>query len=216
MTGTLAKSRSKGKSVSVERKQGDCYHLKAKGKCTKGDACSVRHNESKRERITSFSSPTPKWQTNNDVNNSSKGTPPRGSSPSGKGARITLVEVARTPRVLLGILPSVRIANLNRAASSVKGVRFCTKRLVDRQPNKRPKKGGGKGSAALLKNAKQLGCVSLDIEPPKFKSILRKGPKFLCPKRCVQYTKMRWIFSVFRERKGPSLVLMCAVRMAKI
>ena len=87
VTGTPAKSRSTGKSVSVERKQGDCCHLKAKGKCTKGDACSVRHNESKRERITSFSSPTPKWQTNNDVNNSSKGTPPRGSSPSGKRLR---------------------------------------------------------------------------------------------------------------------------------
>ena len=67
------------------------------------------------------------------------------------------MEVARTPRVLLGILPSVRIANLNRDASSVKGVRFCTKRLADRQPNKRPKKGGGKGSVALFKECKTVG-----------------------------------------------------------
>ena len=37
------------------------------------------------------------------------------------------MEVARTTRVLLGILPSVRIANINRAASSVKSARFCTR-----------------------------------------------------------------------------------------
>ena len=44
-------------------------------------------------------------------------------------------------------------------------------READRQPNRRPKKGGGKGCVALLKNAKQLGCTFQDIGPPKFKSV---------------------------------------------
>ena len=56
----------------------------------------------------------------------------------------------------------------------------------DRHPNKRPKKGGGKGSVALLKNATQLGCVVQDVEPLKNKSVLRKGTKLLGPTRCLQ------------------------------
>ena len=67
VTGTRAKSRSKGRSVSVERKQGDCYHWRAEGKGAKGDACSFRHDESRRGHFTRSSSPTPKSQTNNDA-----------------------------------------------------------------------------------------------------------------------------------------------------
>ena len=44
---------------------------------------------------------------------------------------------------------------------------------VDSQPNKKPKKSGGKGSVALLRNSKQLGWVFRNVEPPKSKSILR-------------------------------------------
>ena len=44
-------------------------------------------------------------------------------------------------------------------------------KVADRQPNKRPKKGGGKGCVALLKSAKQLGCTFQDIGPPKFKLV---------------------------------------------
>ena len=53
MTGTPAKSKSKGKSVSVERKQGDC------------SPCSFRHDHSKRG-ASKRSSPISKSQTNND------------------------------------------------------------------------------------------------------------------------------------------------------
>ena len=60
---------------------------------------------------------------------------------------------------------------------------------ADHQPNERPKKGVGKGSVGLSKNAKQLSCVFQEIEQPKFKSILRKGTKLLGPKRCVRFTK---------------------------
>ena len=60
---------------------------------------------------------------------------------------------------------------------------------VDSQPNKKPKKTGGKGSVALLKNSKQFGCVFQDIGPPKSKSILRKGTKSLGLKRSVHFSK---------------------------
>ena len=83
VTGTSAKSRSKGKSVRVERKQGDCFLWKAKGKCTTGDSCTFRHDHSKRGASTRSSPPSLKSQTNNEGNNSSKGKPPRGSGPSG-------------------------------------------------------------------------------------------------------------------------------------
>ena len=38
-----------------------------------------------------------------------------------------------------------------------------------------------------LKNLEQQGCVFQDVEPPKYKSILRKVPKFLEPKHSVQF-----------------------------
>ena len=47
-TGTPAKHRDKVDEKSGARKQGDCYQWKAKGKCSKGDACSCRHYMSKR------------------------------------------------------------------------------------------------------------------------------------------------------------------------
>ena len=63
-------------------------------------------------------------------------------------------------------------------------------RQVDEQPSKRSKKNGDKSAVAMLKkhepydrtgrsvvcdssNTRQLGCVFLDMEPPKFSSILR-------------------------------------------
>ena len=45
---TGAPAKRKGKSVSVDGKQGECYQWKAKGQCTRGDACSFRHDENKR------------------------------------------------------------------------------------------------------------------------------------------------------------------------
>ena len=72
------------------------------------------------------------------------------------------------------------------------------------QPNKKPKKCGGKGSVALLKNSKQLACVFQDVESPKSKSISRKGTKFLGSKRSVHISKDTLHPVKLRERKGPS------------
>ena len=81
-TEVLVKTR-KGKLVTVERKHGECCRLKAKEQCTKGNACSFRHDESKRGKVTQSSSPAPKpLKTQNDWKSSSRGKPPRGRSPS--------------------------------------------------------------------------------------------------------------------------------------
>ena len=58
----LPKTR-KGKNVSVAKTSGDCYQWKPKGQCTKGNACSFRHDENKRGQVTQSSSPAPKPQT---------------------------------------------------------------------------------------------------------------------------------------------------------
>ena len=82
--GAPAKSRTEKKSVSVDRKQGDCRQREANGTCTKGDACSVRHDESKRGKRACSSSSTPKSPLKIDVKNSSQGRPPREISSKGK------------------------------------------------------------------------------------------------------------------------------------
>ena len=61
------------------------YHQwKAKGQCTKGNACSFRHHEKKRGKATQSSSPAPNPQTQNDGKSSLKGETLRGRSPSGQ------------------------------------------------------------------------------------------------------------------------------------
>ena len=47
---TGAQAKGKGKLVSVKRKQGECYQWKAKGQCTREDACSFRHDENTRTK----------------------------------------------------------------------------------------------------------------------------------------------------------------------
>ena len=59
---------------------------------------------------------------------------------------------------------------------------------ADHQLNKRPKKGVRKGSVGLSKKAMLLNCVFQEIDPPKFKSMLRRCKKPLGPERCVQST----------------------------
>ena len=70
-------------------------------------------------------------------------------------------------------------------------------REVDKQPNKKPK-------TVALKNSKQLGCVFQDVEPPKSNSILRKGTKFLGPKRSMRFPRSTLRHVKIRERRGPS------------
>ena len=79
----------------------------------------------------------------------------------------------------------------------------------EEKPSKKSKKGGAKGSVALVKESTQLGCVSQDSHPRK--SILREQGK-LGSKHTVKFSKGTWHQIKIRERKGPSrgLIPKCA------
>ena len=99
-------------------------------------------------------------------------------------AAITFKETAQIRHVIIGILPSVKITNLNRDANLAKSEDSCTLRLTV-SPAKSQRKVVEKGSVELLKNQKQMGCVIQDFRPPQSKSILRKSTKSSGPKRSV-------------------------------
>ena len=81
--------RTKGKPVSVEGMQGECYQWKATGQCTKGDACSFRHDENKCGTLTRSSSPAPKPQTKKAMEKFLRQKMSlRGRSPSGKSKTV--------------------------------------------------------------------------------------------------------------------------------
>ena len=57
-------------------------------------------------------------------------------------------------------------------------------------------------------NTRQLGCVFLDMEPPKLSSILRKSSDMQKPIRCVQFTNATARHTKIRDQ-NPSLGLIC-------
>ena len=57
-------------------------------------------------------------------------------------------------------------------------------------------------------SARQLGCVSQDMEPPKSSSILRKSSNILKPIRCVRFTKAVLRHANIRDQ-NPSLGFIC-------
>ena len=66
---------------------------------------------------------------------------------------------------------------------------------------KKSKKGGAKGSVALLKESMHMGCASQDSYPTK--SVLREQGK-LGSKHTVKFSKCTLHQIEIRERKGPS------------
>ena len=96
---------------------------------------------------------------------------------------------------------------------SENGCRFEEKcsywhRQVEEQPSKRSKKNGDKSAVAMLKIARQLGCVFQDMEPPKSSSNLRKSSNILKPIRCVRFTKAVVRHANIRDQ-NPSLGMIC-------
>ena len=92
--------------------------------------------------------------------------------------------VQKNRRVIVGILPYVKITSLYRDANSAINVCLDTLRLMG-GPEK-SKKSSGKGSVALLKVSIQLICVSQDSHPRK--SILRE-PGMLGSKNAAKFSK---------------------------
>ena len=184
--------RQKGNLSAWKGSKENAINGKTKGKCTKEDACSFRHDENKCGKSTSSSRPAPEPPTKSDGKNLRKKRLSEVGVRLGRDledrAKTTLVGNVRTPRVTTGILPCVRSTKENRDADSVKCALSCSERLTISLTTDQ-KKSRGKGSVALLKNSRQVCCVSTDIEATKSNSILRKGTKSLLPKRSVQFSR---------------------------
>ena len=168
----------------------------------RGDSCSLSHGSNRGQRAQS-SSPARKAQTQVNGRKPSQGFGPRGESPSGrkgeKACKVTSKEIAQMASC------DHRHPPVCQNYKSESGCKFSDTCLfshteADGQPSKKSKKSGGKGSVALLKECKQLGCVSQDTEP-SMTSTPRKGGK-LGPNRAVTFSKGTWHHKK-RERKGP-------------
>ena len=70
---------------------------------------------------------------------------------------------------------------------------------AEEKPSKKSKKGGAKGSVALLKESTQFGCVSQDSYPRK--SIPRKQGK-LRSKHAVKFSEGTWHQIKISGKKG--------------
>ena len=83
---------------------------------------------------------------------------------------------------------------------------FRSGRLKNNQ-TKKPKKGGDKSAVAIVKvkDARQLGCVLQDVEPPESSAIARKGTRVLESSRRVRFTRAALRQANIREKEGPSL-----------
>ena len=168
----------------------------AKGQCAKGNVCSFRQDENYRGKANQ-----------NDGKSSLKGKSLRGRSLSGKGypedrAKTTSVEILRITHVIFGILPNVNITKHNRDANSMTSVYSGTKRLTV-SPTRSRRKVVVKVLLLCWRISEQLGCVFQDVERPISKSISRKGPTFLGPKRSLHLSKGT-LRSVKFGKKGPS------------
>ena len=69
------------------------------------------------------------------------------------------------------------------------------------KPSKKPKKGGAKGSVALLEQTVQFGCVSHDSPQRKW-TVREKGK--LGSNHTVKFLKATMRRTKIREKKGPS------------
>ena len=120
-------------------------------------------------------------------------------------ARITSEELAKTHFVKNGILQNACSTRPRVVADLVKSARMHIVRLMHNL---------AKGLKRMvtkvqwLKNARQLCCVSQDMEPPKSSSILRKSSNILKPIRCVRFTEAVVRHADTRDQ-NPSLGMIC-------
>ena len=106
--------------------------------------------------------------------------------------------------VTIDIFPNVSSINLNRVVNSVISARL-QHRQVEGQPRGELGEDGDKSAWAMLKDARQLGSVFQDTEPPESVPSLRKSTKVLGSIRRVQFIKVTQRHADIRENKGPSL-----------
>ena len=166
----------RGQSVNVERQPKDRDQWKANGKCTKRHACSLRHDESKREKSTRWSSPSPKTPTKSEENSATGRSLP-GVSTFGKRHRRPCKDYLDGNCTN----PSCDSWDPPLCQSYCMFLKKCLflQYEADHQLNKRPKKGVRKGSVGLSKKAMLLNCV--------FQKLIRRNSS-----RCYGGAKNPW------------------------
>ena len=171
---------------------------------------SFRHDVNERAKITQ-PNPSPNSFMQQNERNASRTRSPRGKSPCVRMSRWpckdSLKGTCTTPFCEKWHPPECLFYKTEH------GCKYgdkcsCAHRQVDEQPTKRYEKNGDKIAVAILKNARQLGCVFQDMEPPRTSSILRKSSNILKPIRCVQFIKAVIRHADTRDQ-NPSLGLIC-------
>ena len=77
-------------------------------------------------------------------------------------------------------------------------------RQVEGQPSQKPKKEGDKSAVAVLKDARRLGCVFQDTEPPVYRFYRRAQKSWDQPDECKSQ-KLRSVMQTSEKTKCPSL-----------
>ena len=112
-------------------------------------------------------------------------------------ARITSKELAQLHSVKNGILWSA-------CSTSQKKDADLGKSALKRIASLKNIKAKGLSAVGILKDTRQLGCVSQDMKPPKSTSILRQNSNIRKPIRCVRFTKAVSRHSNIRDRNPSS------------
>ena len=160
--------------------------------------------------------------------NASRTRSPRGKSPSGGMSRWLCRDYFKgtcTNSFCEMWHPPECLFHKSKSGCRLREKRSYAHRHVDEQPSKRYKKNGDKSAVAMLKkhepydrtrrpvvcdssNARQLGSVFQDMEPPKSSSILRKSSDIRKPTRRVKFTKAVARHADIRDQ-NPSLGMIC-------
>ena len=194
----------KGKNAYVGVKVGECYQWKSIGQCSKGDSCSFRHDQafwkqmrgSEKERQKGqASSPAPNAKAQTDGQTPSKRSGSREECPSDASGRIPCRYRGKCTNPSCNCWHPPVCQNYKYESGCKYGNRCYFRHVeADEKPSKNSKKGGAKGSVALLRLSTQLGCVSRDSHSRK--SVRDQITPSNSPR--VRFTKQKF------GRKGPS------------
>ena len=160
----------KGKKAYVERKVGECFQWKAHGQFSKGDSCSFSHDKlvqrdlyggQRRKGRSSSPAPNSKAKTDEGEEKFSKTSGNREESSSDKRSEIPCRYKKWKKKSCEYWHPPV--CQNYKSETGCKYGRTCFFRHVEAEekPSKKSKKGGAKGSVALLEGVNTVGlCIS--------------------------------------------------------
>ena len=176
----------------------ECFQWKAHGQCSKGDSCSFSLDRlaqgdlcggQRRKGRSSSLAPSSRAKTDGEGEKPQKHQATKMKTLQTKGAKFRAVtKNCKSPSYSFWNPP---VCQNYKSETECKFGRTCFFRHVEAEekPSKKSKKGGVIGSVALLKESRQLGCVSQDSYPRK--SSLREEGK-LGSKHAVKFSKGTW------------------------